>query len=180
MQRNLEIQKAKQTESVKEKIDKKVFEDKLKTTTLEDVLKSDKEKRPTLQLGEKDIAPKAPSGFMKAARIAGKALPFAGVGFGIFGAKEALGKDPSEFALTEDESLLKSKARQYSRAGAELLSGISPVPLDLSILNLANPLIPGEKYDVEFKTLGEKIAPTVQERAKDENLSKQMDELNFK
>ena len=83
-------------------------------------------------------------------------------------------------ALTEDESLLKSKARQYSRAGAELLSGISPVPLDLSILNLTNPLIPGEKYDVEFKTFGEKIAPTVQERAKDENLSKQMDELNFK
>ena len=131
MQRNLEIQKAKQTESVKEKIDKKVFEDKLETTTLEDVLKSDKEKRPTLQLGEKDIAPKAPSGFMKAARVAGKALPFVGLGAGIFGAKEALGKDPSEFALTEDESLLKSKARQYSRAGAELLSGISPVPLDL-------------------------------------------------
>ena len=185
MQRNLEIQKAKQTESIEEKLDKKVFEDKLKTTTLEDVLESDRKKAKTLTLEEKDIVSKTPSstkpsGFMKAARVAGKALPFVGLGVGIFGAKKALGKDPSEFALTEDESLLKSKARQYSRAGAELLSGISPVPLDLSILNLANPLIPGEKYDVEFKTLGEKIAPTVQERAKDKNLSKQMDELNFK
>ena len=71
---------------------------------------------------------------------AGKAisatLPVVGAGTGIYFAGDALAKDTEEFKLTEDESNLKAKARQLGRAGAEVFSGFSPVPLDRSLLNL--------------------------------------------
>ena len=108
----------------------------------------------------------------------GKYLPFVGAAAGVLSAEEALAKSPSEFLLSDDEDIEKAKQRQNIRAGLNLLEGVSPIPLDLSILNLANPIIPGEKYDFNFKTLGEQLAPTTQERAN--NIDNQMNNLFVK
>ena len=97
----------------------------------------------------------------KAGKGAGKALPFVGAGIGIGLATSAMAKDASEFAKSEDESNVVSQMRQLGRAGAELASGVSPIPLDASLLNL----LPGEKFlDRGYRTLGEIVAPTQEER----------------
>ena len=90
-------------------------------------------------------------------------------------AEDALAKDPSEFLLSDDEDIEDAKRRQRIRAGLGVLEGVSPIPLDLSILNLANPIIPGEEYDFKFKTLGEAFAPTAEERANE--IDNQMNNL---
>ena len=118
---------------------------------------------------------------------AGKAisatLPVVGAGTGIYFAGDALAKDTSQFA-DEDDSELMAKAKQIGRAGTELVSGFSPVPTDLSILNLAPESIRG---DNQFRTAGEILFPTSEERKrfeeqeeKDEVLEDEVDKAQSK
>ena len=77
-----------------------------------------------------------------------------------------------------------ARAKQIGRAGTELVSGFSPVPTDLSILNLAPESIRG---DNQFRTAGEILFPTVEERKRfkdreerDEVLEAEVDEAQSK
>ena len=118
---------------------------------------------------------------------AGKAisatLPVVGAGTGIYFAGDALAKDTSQFA-DEDDSELMAKAKQIGRAGTELVSGFSPVPTDLSLLNLVPESIRGEN---EFRSAGEILFPTSEERKrfeeqeeKDEVLEDEVDKAQSK
>ena len=110
----------------------------------------------------------------KAGKGASKALPFVGAGIGIGFATSAMAKDASEFAASEDESSVVSQMRQLGRAGAELASGFSPVPLDASLLNL----LPGEEFlDRGYRSLGEIVAPTKAERQAYEERKRNEDEV---
>ena len=119
--------------------------------------------------------PPKSKGFISSLGKFGKFLPVVGAGAGLMLAEDALAKDPSEFLLSDDEDIEDAKRRQRIRAGLGVLEGVSPIPLDLSILNLANPIIPGEEYDFKFKTLGEAFAPTAEERANE--IDNQMNNL---
>jgi hypothetical protein len=121
----------------------------------------------------------ATAGVLGAGKAISATLPVLGAATGTYFAGEALAKDTSQFA-DEDDSELMAKAKQIGRAGTELVSGFSPVPTDLSILNLAPESIRG---DNQFRTAGEILFPTVEERKRfkdreerDEVLEAEVDE----
>ena len=102
---------------------------------------------------------KEASALAKAGKGAAKALPFVGPVAGVALGTAALKTEASEFA-DEDDSLAMAKAKRLGRAGTEVASGFSPVPTDLSLLNL----LPGEKFlDRGYRGLGEILFPTKSE-----------------
>jgi len=130
---------------------------------------------------------KSKSTIAKAIGTAGKgvakAVPFVGPTVGVGLAGLAMKTEASEFA-DEDDSELMAKAKRLGRAGTELVSGFSPIPTDLSILNLAPESVRG---DNEFRTAGEILFPTVEERKRfkdreerDEVLEAEVDEAQSK
>ena len=63
-----------------------------------------------------------------------------------------------------EDAILSPDARKQLKAGIAFAEGASPVPLDLSLLNL----LPGEQ---NFRTLNEIIVPTASELKKQKELA---------
>ena len=102
----------------------------------------------------------AAAGVLGAGKAISATLPFLGPATGTYFAGEALAKDASQFA-DEDDSELMAKTKRLGRAGTELVSGFSPIPTDLSLLNLVPEKIRG---DNQFRSAGEILFPTADER----------------
>lgn len=102
---------------------------------------------------------------------ASKMLPFAGAAAGTASAAEISIRPEEEFEV--ENSFLSPNVRKVLKAGTAQLEGISPVPTDLSLLNL----LPGEQ---NFRPLNEILFPTKSEISKREQLEKEQAENRAK
>lgn len=91
-----------------------------------------------------------------------KALPFVGPAAGAASATEISMRPEEEFDI--EDAILSPDARKQLKAGIAFAEGVSPVPLDLSLLNL----LPGEQ---NFRTLNEIVVPTASELTKQKELA---------
>jgi hypothetical protein len=93
---------------------------------------------------------------------AAKVLPFVGAGAGAASAAEISMRPDEEFKV--EGSFLSPNVRKALKAGTAQFEGISPVPTDLSLLNL----LPGEQ---NFRPLNEILFPTQSEIQKQKELA---------
>ena len=95
---------------------------------------------------------------------AAKVLPFVGAGAGAVSAAEISMRPDEEFEV--EDSFISPNARKALKAGTAQFEGLSPVPTDLSLLNL----LPGEQ---NFRPLNEILFPTKSEIQKQKELAEE-------
>ena len=98
-----------------------------------------------------------------------KALPILGPAAGVYEAGVTAATPTEEFEV--EDAILPPEVRQTIRGGLDIVSGVSPVPTDLSVLNLAPESVRG---DNEFRTLSQILVPTKTEKEEQEILEKEL------
>ena len=98
-----------------------------------------------------------------------KALPILGPAAGVYEAGVTAATPTEEFDV--EDAILPPEVRQTIRGGLDIVSGVSPVPTDLSVLNLAPESVRG---DNEFRTLSQILVPTKTEKEEQEILEKEL------
>ena len=100
-----------------------------------------------------------------------KALPILGPAAGVYEAGVTAATPTEEFDV--EGAILPPELRQTIRGGLDVASGVSPLPTDLSLLNLAPESIRG---DNTFRTLSQILVPTKSEKQQQDEVERELAE----